>query len=174
MEKNQFEKENNEELEEQSNIPGIEPDEFLKVLEHIEKELHMDQSYKASIRWYINLIIQLVFLYGLGLSLMMFLNPFKLGNNYILYIYLALVTLSTGTVKIYTHKTNKAFILLFHEYIDYIFSLLLSIIIAVYLPGIIDIDFIMLVIYLLAMLVLNNLIGNFFKKFIRGNYDKTK
>ncbi len=161
--------------EEQTNqIPVFDSEDFLKVLEHIEKELKNEKVFRTSYWWYISLFIQLMFYYGIGISLLTLFQPFKLANNYIVYIYLGLSTLLCGCVKVYTHISNKPIIKMIDSYINYGISLILSVVAARYLPGILDIDYVLLIIYILVMLVFSENIARFVKKFIRGSYEKIK
>ena len=50
------------------------------------------------------------------------------------------------------------------EYINYVVTVVVSIVLIKFIPGIISVDYIMLVIYIMAMLLISEMIGKFFKK----------
>ena len=103
-EQNEEKEETVERTEQQNQPPIFDSEDFLKVLEHIEKELKSEKMFRTSIWWYFNLFVQLLFYYGIGISLLVLFKPFRLSNGYVLFIYLGLSTLICGLVKIYTHK----------------------------------------------------------------------
>lgn len=169
------EQESIESTEEQvDQIPVFDSEDFLKVLEHIEKELKSEKVFRTSRWWYISLLIQIIFYYGIGISLLTFLEPFKLANNYIVYIYLGISALLCCGVKVYTHVSSKPLVKMTDSYLNYGLSLVLSIVVARYLPGILDIDYVLLIIYILVMLIVSDNVSRFVKKYIRGSYEKNK
>lgn len=155
-------------------IPIFDSEDFLKVLEHIEKELKGEKIFRTSIWWYVNLFIQLIFYFGIGLGLLVLFEPFKVSNTNIIYIYLGISTLIFGGAKIYTHLSHKPMIKIIETYVSFGISLILSVVTARYLPGILNIDYVLLIIYIFIMLMFSESIQKFFKKYIRGSYEKIK
>ena len=101
-------------------------------------------------------------------------EPFKMENNYIIYVFLGISCLINASIKIYTNKSVKQLVVLFKDYINVITSLILSIVIVIYMPGILNINYLSLVIYILCMIIGSDMVGKFVKKLIRGNYEKIK
>ena len=164
-------REQNEEKNEQlkteqdnSQTPVFDSEDFLRVLEHIEKELKNEKAFRTSFKWYINLLIELVFYIGIGISLLNIFPPFKYSSFLIALVYIIGSALLGGLVKVYTHLSHKPIMNLIGEYINYIVTVLFSIVLIKFIPGIISVDYIMLVIYIMAMLLLSEMIGKFFKK----------
>lgn len=158
-------KEKNETEKNQTQTPPVfDSEDFLRVLEHIEKELKSEKAFRGSFKWYIQLLIELIFYFGIGISLLYIFSPFKLANNLIALIYIGCSSLICGLVKLYTHKSNKPIINFVGEYINYIVTILLSIVLVKFMPGIISVDYLMLIIYIMAMLILSEIVGKFFKK----------
>lgn len=152
---------------EQDNIqnqPIFDSEDFLRVLEHIEKELKNEKAFRTSFKWYINLIIELIFYIGIGVSLLNVFPPFKYTSIIIALCYIFGSAFFCGLAKVYTHLSNKPIMNLIGEYVNYIVTVLLSIVLIKFIPGIISVDYIMLVIYIMAMLLLSEMIGKFFKK----------
>ena len=158
-------KESIETEENQTQTPPVfDSEDFLRVLEHIEKELKSEKSFRSSFKWYIHLLIELIFYFGIGISLLYLFSPFKLTNNYIALVYIGISSLICGLVKIYTHKSNKPIMNLLGEYVNYIVTVVLSTLSVKFIPGIISVDYLMLVVYLMTMLILSELVGKVFKK----------
>lgn len=167
MNQNQQEenKENaNTEQEKPQNPPVFDSEDFLRVLEHIEKELKSEKVFRTSFRWYVNLLIELIFYIAGGIGMLTFASPFKLTSNLITFIYIGGSALICGAVKIYTHLSNKPIINLIGEYINYLVTVALSIILIKLLPGVISVDYLMLIVYTMVLLIISELVGKFFKK----------
>ncbi len=164
--------EQNEEKKEQlkteqdnsQNPPVFDSEDFLRVLEHIEKELKSEKVFRTSFKWYINLLIELIFYIGIGISLLNVFPPFKYSNIFIALIYIIGSALLCGLVKVYTHLSNKPLMNLIGDYINYVVTVVVSIVLIKFIPGIISVDYVMLVIYIMAMLLISEMIGKFFKK----------
>lgn len=162
--------------EEPTNKPNLDEDAemFLEAIQNVLNEIGHEEIFKTSKKWYFCLFIQTLFYFGLGLALMNIFEPFKMENNYIIYVFLGISSLINASIKIYTNKSVKQLIVLFKDYINVITSLILSIVIVIYMPGILNINYLSLVIYILCMIIGSDMVGKFVKKFIRGNYEKIK